>query len=96
MSFKYKDFFPEVLSSGFFSTQHESLTATVARANQWVMAYKVRVINLETVVLPNIKSVEDAGEAGIRTSGEVSSHWYQVVRVWYDIEPPPLQPTVNA
>jgi len=96
MSFKYKDFFPEVLSNGFFSTQHESLTATVARANQWVMAYKVRVINLETVLLPNIKSVEDAGEVGIRTSGEVSSHWYQVVRVWYDIEPPPLQPTVNA
>jgi len=96
MSFKYKDFFPEVLSSGFFSTEHESLTATVARANQWVTACKVRVINLETVVLPNIRSVEDAGEVGIRTSGEVSSHWYQVVRVWYDMEPPPLPPTVSA
>jgi len=92
MSFKYKDFFPEVLSSGFFSEEHESLTATVARANQWVEARKVRVLNVETVVLPNIESAEEAGEVGIRTSGEVSSHWYQVVRVWYEAEPPPLPP----
>jgi hypothetical protein len=27
----YKDFFPEVLESGFFSTKHETLAATVAR-----------------------------------------------------------------
>jgi len=36
------------------------------------------------VVLPNVESVEDASETGIRTSSEMSSHWYQVVRVWYE------------
>ena len=44
----------------------------------------VRVINLETVVLPNLSSVDDASKVGIRTSGDMSSYWYQIVRVWYE------------
>ena len=84
MPLNYKDFFPTVLASGFFSTEHEALPATVARADQWVAESGVQVINIETVVLPNIESVEDASQVGIRTSGKVSSHWYQIVRVWYE------------
>lgn len=83
MALNYKDFFPNVLNSGFFSTEHEALPATVARASDWVAQAGVQVINLETVLLPNIKSVEDASQTGIRTSGEMSSYWYQIVRVWY-------------
>lgn len=88
MPLNYKDFFPVVLESGFFSTEHEALPATVARANQWVAESGVRIINVETVVLPNIECVEDASKVGIRTSGEISSHWYQVVRVWYESSKP--------
>lgn len=84
MPLNYKDFFPKVLESGFFSTTHEELPATVARANQWVEESGVRVVNVETVVLPNIRSAEDASQVGIRTSGELSSHWYQIVRVWHE------------
>lgn len=84
MPLSYKDFFPVVLKSGFFSTEHEALPATVARASGWVAEAGVQVINVETVVLPNIRSVQDASQVGIRTSGELSSHWYQVVRVWYE------------
>jgi hypothetical protein len=84
MSLYYKDFFPVVLKSGFFSTEHESLPATVARANAWVRETGIPIINIETIVLPNIQSVEDASRVSIRTSGEQSSYWYQVVRVWYD------------
>lgn len=36
------------------------------------------------VGLPNVKDAEDASQVGIRTSGEMSSYWYQVVRVWYE------------
>ena len=85
MPLSYKDFFPAVLKSGFFSTEHEALSATVARASEWVSGVGVRVINVETVVLPNIRKVEDASQVGIRTSGEMSSHWYQIVRVWYEV-----------
>ena len=84
MSIAYKDFFPTVLKSGFFSTEHEALPATVSRAGQWIRGAGVRVINVETVVLPNIKTAEEASNVGIRTSGELGSHWYQVVRVWYE------------
>jgi hypothetical protein len=89
MTIGYKDFFPAVLKSGFFSTEHEYLPATVVRASAWVAQTGVRVINIETVVLPNIKRAEDASQVGIRTSGEMSSYWYQVVRIWYEIPSPP-------
>jgi hypothetical protein len=89
MPLSYKDFFPVVLKSGFFSTQHEDLAATVVRASDWVSKAGIDIINVETVVLPNVKNVEDASEVGIYTSGEMSSHWYQVVRVWYQSPNPP-------
>ena len=83
MPLSYKDFFPAVLKSGFFSTEHEALPATVHRASEWVSEAGVQVINVETVVLPNITSVEAASQVGIRTSGEMISRWHQIVRVWY-------------
>ena len=84
MPIGYRDFFPTVLKSGFFSKEHELLRDTVARANEWVDEHNVKVINIETVVLPNIDNVSDASQVGIRTSGEMSSRWYQVVRVWVE------------
>jgi hypothetical protein len=88
MGIGYRDFFPTVVRSGFLSREYEELTATVARANEWVSSAEVRVINVETVVLPNIANAEDTEKAGSRTSGEVSSFWFQVVRVWYEVQIP--------
>lgn len=88
MNISYKDFMPGVLKSGFFSNTHETLSTAVARANEWIEQSGVRIINVETVVLPNIKEVGDASQVGIRTSGERSSHWFQIVRVWYETGPP--------
>ena len=84
MPLNYKEFFPAILKSGSFSTEHEALSETVARASEWVAASGIRVINVETVVLPNIARVEDASQIGLYTSGEMSSFWYQVVRVWFE------------
>ncbi len=86
MPIQYKDFFPEVLKKSFFSTTQETVPATVARANAWLAQSGVRLLNIETVVLPNLNKAGDASEAGIRTSGEISSYWYQVIRVWYESE----------
>jgi hypothetical protein len=91
MAIGYKDFFPTMLKSGFFSNDYEPLSATVARANLWLRESAVRVLNVETVVLPNVKNEEKASEVGIRTSGEMSSYWFQIVRVWYETEEPPIQ-----
>lgn len=86
MAIGYKDFYPEVLKSGFFTKEQESLSGPVARASRWIEETGVQVINIETVVLPNIDSSDEASQAGIRTSGERSSYWYQVVRVWFKQE----------
>ena len=84
----YQDFFPAVVKRGMLSTQYEALPAAVLRANEWIDRTGVRVINVETVVLPNVREAENASQTAIRTSGEMSSYWYQVVRVWYEPEPP--------
>ena len=55
-------------------------------ANQWIEAFDINVVNIETVLLPNVESEQGTGEAELATSG--ATFWYQIVRVWYrDDEP---------
>ena len=84
----YKDFIPkQTTGPGFFSSaQYQSFDAAVLAANKFVDGQSVRILNVETVVLPN---VWDPGEDGttdpsIRTSGDVSSTWHQFIRIWYE------------
>lgn len=90
MAIGYRDFLPAMLESGFFANEHETLPAALARANEWITASGVRVFNVETVVLPNLSQVDQASLVGIRTSGKMSSYWFQVVRVWYEVNVPPV------
>ena len=83
MALGYKDFFPEVLKAGIFMTEHELLPATVGRAGQWIVESGVQVINVETVVLPNIGKVDETSTVRLHSSGDTATYWYQVVRVWH-------------
>lgn len=76
-----KDFFPIVIKQGLLSNDYEDLSVTIKRASEWVEESGVRVLNVETVVLPSIKGVEDASKARIT---EWTSEWYQFIRVWYE------------
>ncbi len=84
---KYKDFVPqEVSAPGFLRPgQYESFDAAIEAANQWLSESRVRLIILETVVLPNIHSrwEEGSSDASIGTSGDSPSHWHQFLRCWY-------------
>lgn len=84
---KYKDFVPkEISASGFFRAgEYESFDDAVAAANQWLAESRVRLIRIETVVLPNIHSrwEEGSGDASIRTSGDSPSQWHQFLRCWF-------------
>ena len=57
----------------------------MAGANEWIAENGVDVVNIETVVLPEIweKDEEGTTDVDIRTSGECSSYWHQFIRVWY-------------
>jgi hypothetical protein len=85
--FQFKDFVPRMLEApGFLKVaEHESFDEAVAAANQWVHKERIKVINIETVVLPNIWSRWEDGstDTSLGTSGDSPSHWNQFVRVWY-------------
>jgi len=87
MAVAFKDFFPQVTRSGFLASEYESFRQVVKRANEWMAGSAVHVINVETVVLPNVNTEEEALQTNIRTSGEMSSYWRQFLRVWYEAPP---------
>lgn len=84
---RYKDFVPKQISApGLFKDgEHESFEHAVEAANQWLAETKVKLINIETVVLPNIWSrwEEGSDDASIGTSGDTPSRWHQFLRCWY-------------
>jgi hypothetical protein len=43
----------------------------------------VAVLNVETVVLPNLPEVKDTSQV-INTRHQLGTYLFQVVRVWYD------------
>lgn len=79
---QFEDFLPEVKDRGFFSTEYETLHETLQRVNQWITDGERKLINIETVLLPNVEDGTST-TTHIRTSGKVSSYWQQIVRVWY-------------
>jgi len=93
----FADFAPRMLEeSGFFkSARYESFEAALDAANQWVAENELRVINVETVVLPNMWDSAENGteDPEIWTSGDISSNWYQFIRVWYEYSLGERRPT---
>ncbi len=87
MAIAFKDFFPTVLRSGFLSSDYEAFPVVVNRANEWITTSGVQVLNVETLVLPNVSSETEAQQTNIRTSGEMSSYWRQILRVGYEAPP---------
>ena len=85
---QYKDFVPKQISApGIFKPgEHESFDKAVAAANAWIESSPIKLICIETVVLPNIWSKWEEGstDASIGTSGEAPSRWHQFLRCWYE------------
>jgi hypothetical protein len=70
----------------FRSGEYESLEDALAAANQWIKEYDIKIVSIETVVLPNIWSRWEDGslDVALGTSGEMPSHWHQFIRCWYE------------
>ena len=84
-----RDFVPKMIERGAFFREPtmEQLSDALAEVNAWVDEKGAEVLNIETVVLPNIHDPSEEGpkDPRLRTSGEMGSHWYQFIRVWYRI-----------
>ena len=89
MNLQFKDFVPRIIDhAGLFKhATYESFEDAVAAANEWLNESGVRLIQLETVVLPNIwnKWEEGSTDASLGT-GDSPSHWHQFLRCWYSDE----------
>ncbi|MEO0582650.1 MAG: hypothetical protein AAF135_10540 [Bacteroidota bacterium] len=83
---KYKDFVPKyekrdwVQNPKDFQDFHELLP----EINDWLEGDSRRLINIETVVLPNIHKLKEKGsiDTDLMMSGSYD-RWHQFVRVWY-------------
>ena len=84
---KNKDFTPKVTRKGGFfkATQIEDFKEIEDQMNAWVQESNPDIINIETVVLPNIYDPDEEGseDTMLGTDGQNSSIWYQFIRVWY-------------
>ncbi|WP_370089855.1 hypothetical protein [Ekhidna sp.] len=84
---KHIDFTPKVTKKGglFKSTEIETFTDIVTSMNEWTTDSGHEIINIETVLLPNIHDSDEEGseDTMLGTGRESSSHWYQLIRVWY-------------
>ncbi len=86
---RYKDFVPQMLAEPrlFKPGEYESFDAALTAANRWIKESNAQIINVETVVLPNIWSRYEEGptDVALGTSGEMPSHWHQFIRCWYRV-----------
>lgn len=83
MIIQYKDFSPSAVEHKVFSTEYESFSEVVAHANEWIRDSGATVLNVETVVLPNLQEVKDTSQA-VTIMKHSGSYMFQVVRVWYN------------
>ena len=85
----FKDFVPQqIRKQGFIKPPlWETVGQAVAAANEWIREQEVAVINVETIVAPDLYSKNARSDSG-RLTGVSSSApgLSQFVRVWYRAE----------
>lgn len=83
----YRDFAPRQLTPPALlrPATFESLDDALSTANTWIHMEKVDVVNVETVVLPNVWSPNQKGTSDPQmiTQSEFAIAWNQFIRVWY-------------
>ena len=88
MKIDFVDFVPEMIDKGgiFKAPTMEEMVEVVRRMNEWIERNQTKVVNVETVVLPNIHQAHEEGsqDTQVRTSGDFPASWHQFVRVWYE------------
>jgi hypothetical protein len=84
----YKDFVPALIehATGFLGEpEFEPLKDVLGRCNAWIGASGVKVVNMETVVLPRLHHPHEEGseDVNMRQADDYVTPWNQFIRVWY-------------
>lgn len=84
---QYIDFVPRQVKAPGLITEglYENFDAAVNAANRWLAENPVQLLQVETVVMPNLWNDWEEGtkDGSISTSGDAPSRWHQFLRVWY-------------
>jgi hypothetical protein len=80
----FQDFVPQLQRKRMLglANEYESIREVVTRANRWIEREGVRVINVETLLLPTVPEAEKEIPPRM-DSADVTFSSFQVVRVWY-------------
>jgi hypothetical protein len=83
----YRDFAPRQLSAAGLlkPATYEPLAQALAAANAWIQDKGIDVVNVETVVLPNLWSPYSKGteDTEMILQPSFAASWNQFIRVWY-------------
>jgi hypothetical protein len=79
----FKDFAPDWNED---EEEFAPFGTAVDAANEWIARQGVRVMGVETVVLPNVWDEGEEGftDASLDVEDDSYSTWHQIVRVWYE------------
>jgi hypothetical protein len=83
----FRDFVPSQLAAPALMKPgtYESLEQVLTAANAWIDSQNIDVLNVETVVLPNLWTPHSGGSADpnrVLQPGFAEA-WNQFIRVWY-------------
>ena len=88
MAIQFRDFLPATRPTKVLGilpdTEYGSFEGAVERMNAWVRKAGVRVVTVETVLLPAVEGPKDCVEGRFVTRYDFNTSWVQVVRVWYE------------
>lgn len=81
----YKDFLPKLLKYKPEEKilEFEPFPNLVKSVNVWTKVNDVNIINIETLVLPNIFSTREHGSGDTCLITNQTTAWHQIIRVWY-------------
>lgn len=91
MLIAFQDFIPQVQRKRLLAmiNEYEDLHEVVTRANRWIEEERVRVLNVETLLVTRLPSQEGENIPVSMDSPANVASMCQIVRVWYAQEPEP-------
>ncbi|MBN2313147.1 MAG: hypothetical protein JXM79_04415 [Sedimentisphaerales bacterium] len=81
--FHFKDFAPQIKNKSIFKVDFQTFEEALAEANTWITQNQIDVVNIETVVLPEMWREDGTTDTNLTTSGDMMNSWYQFIRIWY-------------
>ena len=85
----YKDFAPKILEKRTFfkGATFETFEVALAAANAWIKSQTIKVLNIETIVLPILMSQElGPTDANVPAGNLGLGGWHQFIRVWFEAQ----------